>query len=286
MNKKIILSAFIFGTFACSAFAAVDVAVKERKPYGKSIRTRMPPQIVIETLQQQFKRIGPEIKTEWNNFVVEDEAIGDEFLIIARTRERKWAFAMLLENCPKPQDYEILNAQVSQGGTPVRLDVLIGVKRKRSWFRYVVNFYEPMFQYWTNPCYVWNLPPGSAADPFYGKNYRADIYSKNLIRQVYDHMQDYLSNWKPPKKTKRIAQMKGPGQELVGEAAESLTEEERALPIDQQEKILNARRKVKETQQEESVKEQKRSEKELKKERKRLEKEEKKIKKQQEKESE
>ncbi len=264
----------------------MDIAIKERKPFGKSIRTRMPPQVFIDSLQDIFKQLGMEANTDWNNFVVEDDSIKDEYVIIARTKERKWAFALLKEDCPKPAEYDVYKAQVNEGGTPVRLDVLIGVKRKRSWFRYVVNFYEPMFQHWSNPCYAWNLPPGTATDAFYGKNYRADIYAKNLSQQVYDFMQDYLTKWRPPKKTKRIPLMKGSGQELYGEAAETLTEQERTLPLDQQEKLLNSRRKDRDEQEKVAVKEQKRKDKELKKEQKKREKEEKKRKKMEEKEQE
>jgi hypothetical protein len=152
-------------------------------------------------------------------------------------------------DCPQPENYNQLIQQITSGqGTPVQINVPIGIKKSRSWFRYVVTVYDPMYLYWKNPCYVWNLPPGKAKDKFYNKNYNMEAYAKNLKEQVYDLVKDF-SHWSPPKKVKKIATMRGPGQELIGGGADDLlTDEEKKLPLAEQEKILQRKQKELENQ--------------------------------------
>lgn len=235
---------FLTGLTAPFLHADTDVLIKDRKQFSKSIRTRMPPQIIIDAIQKDFQSHSPVWKTFWQTFVVEDDELKDEFVIIARSMEKPWAFGMLKEDCPKPVNYEDLKNQVETGGTPVRIDVLIGVKRKRSWFRYIINVYEPMYIYWKNPCYTWNLPPGKAKDDFYSKNYTMQVYAENLREKVYDLVKEY-NNWKPSKQVKKIPAMKGSGKELIGGEAEELTDDEKKLSISEQEKIIEKRKKEK-----------------------------------------
>ena len=225
-----------------AAYSFDEMLIKNRKPYGKSIRTRMPPQVLIEAIQKDLDNRSLEWFTFWKIFVVEDDRDKDEFVIIARSSEKQWALGVLKDDCPKPENFEDLKKQVNEGGTPVRIDLLVGVKKNRSFFRYVINFYEPMYQFWTNPCYVWNLPPGTAKDKFYNENYTMGVYANNLRKMAYDLLSHY-SEWKPPKYVKRIPVIKGPGQELIGgEAEEFLTDEERKLPLWEQERILEKRK--------------------------------------------
>ncbi|OGR96914.1 MAG: hypothetical protein A2902_00770 [Elusimicrobia bacterium RIFCSPLOWO2_01_FULL_64_13] len=219
--------------------AASDQAfLKDRVKYGRTIRTRMPPQIILETLQKELGSMSPAWRTFWQNFIIEDDEGKDEFVLIARSVEKNWALATLSGDCPKPENYDQLQKDVAAGGTPVRLDVLVGVKKKRSWFRYVIQVYEPMYPFWKNPCYGWNLPPGTSADPFYKDNYAMAVYSKNMSEEI-SKLADSLKKWKPPKKVRKIPVMKGPGQVLIGgETNELLTDDELNLPVSEQEKIL------------------------------------------------
>lgn len=243
------LLSFLTISFPSIGKSATDVLIKERIQYGKSIRTRMPPQIMIDTIQQEFKAMSVLWGTSWQTFVVEDDESKDEFVIIARSTEKRWAFNLLKEDCPKPDNYEDLKNEINAGGTPVRMDMLIGVKKKRSFFRYVVNVYQPMYEHWKNPCYEWDFPPGKAKDKFYKDNYTMRVYSKNLSAQVYDILKNF-SAWKPPKTLKTIPAIKGKGQELIGGDADELTDQEKALPISVQKKILEQRRKAREKEQE------------------------------------
>ena len=99
-----------------------------------------------------------------------------------------------------------------------------------------------MYPFWNNPCYVWNLPPGKSGDKFYKENYTMEVYSKDLGKKVYDVAENY-ADWKPPKKMKKIPAMKGSSEELLGGDSDVLTDDERKLPIKQQEKILKERSK-------------------------------------------
>lgn len=227
-----------------SADADNKLFVKDRKKYKKSVRTRMPPQFIIENLQKSLNAKSSEWDTFWQSFVIEDEDGAKEFLFIARSVEKPWAFGLLSDDCIKPQNFAELDKQVFTGGTPVRMDIMIGIRKKRSFFRYVVKVYEPMYSYWDNPCYVWNLPPGKADDEFYNKNYNMKIYSENIKKEIYKLARKFRK-WKPPKKVRRIPKMKGAGVELVGGEASGLTDEERNLPIEDQEKILKKRSKSK-----------------------------------------
>ncbi len=221
---------------------AKDTLIKERKSYGKVIRTRMPPQIMIETIQKEFNLNAPRWKTTWQTFVVEDDQDKDEFVIIARSYPKLWAFGLTNSDCPKPENYDQLTNDIPQGGTPVRMDMIVGVKRTRSFFRYIVTVYEPMYDYWKNPCFEWNLSPGKANDAFYKDNYNTREYAKNLSKLVYETVDDY-GGWKSPSKLMKIPAMRGAGQELMGEEADTLTNEEKKLPIEEQEKLLEKRRK-------------------------------------------
>lgn len=236
----------MWGAFLIAIFlsipvcATMDQALKEREQFGKSIRTKMPPQLMIDAIQKELKLRSPGWKTSWQTFEVEDDDHKDEYVIIARAVEKPWLFSMVKDDCPKPANYELISDTKSLMGQ--RMDVLIGVKRKRSWFRYIVNVYHPMYPYWKNPCYMWSLPPGKANDPFYRENYTMKIYSDNLAKQVYALMEE-MSSWKPPKDVKKIPVMKGKGVELIGGESELLTDEEKALPISEQQKILEKKRK-------------------------------------------
>jgi hypothetical protein len=240
-----ILAVLVVGTaiiLSQTARASDETLIKDRRPFGKTIRTRMPPQILIDVLQNDFNNMSIEWSTFWQNFVIEDDENKDEFVIIARSVPKLWAFGVLKEDCAKPENFEDLKKSVEKGGTPVRMDVLVGIRKKRSFFRYVITVYEPMHLFGRNPCYVWNLPPGKSGDKFYRENYTMEAYSKNLKKQVYDLVSRY-SDWRPPKKVKKIPAIKGPGQELIGGEAEELTDEEKKLPLKEQEKILKERRK-------------------------------------------
>ncbi|OGR53676.1 MAG: hypothetical protein A3I11_03460 [Elusimicrobia bacterium RIFCSPLOWO2_02_FULL_39_32] len=240
--SKNLLIIFLFTTlyFIPSIHAAIDTQIKERKQFGKSIRTRMPPQIIIDTVQKAFHARSPEWKTFWQTFVVEDDENKNEYVIVARSVEKPWAFSLNKGNCDKPENYEELMNQINSGGTPLRIDALIGVKKDRSWFRYTINIYEPMYSNWKNPCYLWNLPPGKGSDPFYNKNYNMQVYSQNLKKDIVELVKSF-ENWKPPKKPKKIPAIKGSGQEIIGGEADLLTDEERKLSIEEQEKILKNR---------------------------------------------
>lgn len=227
-----------------NGFAATDVLIKERKPYGKTVRTRMPPQIMIDYVQSEFRASGKKWQTDWQTFVVEDDPSKDEYLIIARSVPKLWAFGLVEKDCPKPENYEQLSNDTHSGGTPVRLDVLIGVKRQKSWFRHTVTVYEPMYLYWKNPCYQWTLPPGKRADSFYKDNYTMSVYADNMKEKVFPIIKD-LENWSPPKKEKKIPAIKGPGQETIGGATEQLTSDELKLPLEEQDKILRQRKENK-----------------------------------------
>lgn len=231
--------------FLTTSAEASDTMIKERIPYQKPIRVRIPPQLLIDALREEFQAKSPLWRTFWQNFVVEDDEVKDEFVIIARSVERNWAFGILREDCPKPYHYEQLRQQIEAGGTPVRLDVLVGIKRKRSFFRYVVQVYQPMYEYWKNPCYVWNLPPGMSQDSFYKENYTMKTYSDNLVKKVYDLVERY-SKWRPPEQVTKIPAIRGRGEELIGGEAEDLTDEEKQLPLFEQEKILEKRRRERE----------------------------------------
>lgn len=242
--KSIVSTALLFSFLICqNGYSATDVNIKDRKPFSKTIRTRMPPQIVIEQIQAQFNAMSTGWGTSWQNFVIEDDPASDEFVIIARSVEKPWAFSLSKKDCPQPENYNQITQQITSGGTPVQINIPIGVKKNRSWFRYTVTVYDPMYLYWKNPCYIWNLPPGKAGDKFYNKNYNMEVYAKNLREQVYDVVKNF-SEWKPPKKITKIAAMKGAGQELIGgNSDELLTEEEKKLPIAEQEKILERKQK-------------------------------------------
>lgn len=219
-----------------------DVLIKERKAYGKVIRTRMPPQIMIETIQKEFNIMSVDWKTTWQTFVIEDDEDKDEYVIIARSYPKKWAFGLTNKDCPKPENYDQLISDIGQGGTPVRMDMMVGVRKTRSFFRYVVTVYEPLYDHWKNPCYEWNLAPGKSSDPFYKENFNTREYAKNLQKLVYETVSKY-DGWKSPAKLMKIPAMKGAGQELMGVEAETLTDDEKKLPIDEQEKLLEKRRK-------------------------------------------
>ena len=160
MKKKYIVLIFIlllsafFNLSIRMAHATADIFIKERVPYKKSVRVRMPPQIMIDTIQKELQSRSPKWRTFWNNFVVEEDIDNDEFLIIARSEPKKWAFTSLNTKCIMPYEFPQYKSEFeSQGGSQVRMDVLIGIKRKRSWFRYEVNVYEPMYDYWKNDCF-------------------------------------------------------------------------------------------------------------------------------------
>lgn len=247
MIKKFILSsiAISYTLFAANlnlAFAATDVTIKERKQFGKVIRTRMPPQIMIERIQQEFQSMSPYWKTFWNNFVVEDDDLKDEYVIIARSHEKEWSFRVLKEDCPKPENYDQLKSETEGAGSPVRMDALIGIKRTKSFFRYVITIYEPIYPYWTNSCFAWYLPPGTAKDPFYKTNYNMKVYSENMSKKIYDLVSRY-GGWKSPKNLMKLPAMKGPGEELIGGGSETLTDAERALPLKEREKLSKKRMK-------------------------------------------
>lgn len=245
MKIKTLLSFGVLGlALASNGLAYKDVDVKQRKPVKKVIRTRMPPSMFQEWVQNEFKAWSGPWQTSWQTFVVDDQD-PDEYLVIARSQNRPWAFGEERKDCEKPENYEQLKSEVQAGGSPLHVDVVLGIKKKRSFFRYPVTVYEPMYPFWKSPCYVWNLPPGSLKDPFYSKNYNLAVYSDNLQENVYELVSD-LSNWRPPKKVKRIFEMKGRGQELVGGEAELLTDEEKKLPVEEQEKILKKRQKEQE----------------------------------------
>lgn len=238
----IFLTVLGLGSFSGKAYGFQDVQSKERRPYQKTIRTRMPPSLFQEWIQKEFKGASTAWQTDWQTFVVEDDPKTDEYLVIARSQNRKWAFGAERQDCEKPEGLDEYKNDVAQGGTPIHLDVIVGIKKNRSFFRYQVQVYEGMYPLWKNPCYVWNLPPGSVKDPFYGKNYNMAVYSRNLTNQVYE-LVNHISEWRPPKKEKKIPVMKGPGQEIIGGAAELLTDEEKKLSTEEQEKILKMRRK-------------------------------------------
>lgn len=271
--KKHLLKKFLFGLllllsiqiiYIPSTFAYVDISIKERVRYKKPIRTKMPPQIIIETVQKQFEALSPEWMTFWTNFVVEDDVENDEYIISARAVEKKWAFSLLKQDCPKPENYDQYIKDILTDGTPVRIDVILGIKKQKSWFRYQIQIYEPMYLFWTNPCYEWNLAPGTANDPFYSKNYTMKIYAENLRNKVFRQLSDF-KDWKAPKKPKQIPIMKGQGKEIIGEGIEFLTEQEKQLPLSEQEKLLEKNAKLLEKRAKESEKElKKQEEKELK----------------------
>lgn len=245
-----ITAIFLLGAVFCALAGPAgteetDFLIKNRKPYGKTIRTRMPPQLIIENLQKELQANQPRLQTFWQNFVVENDEKNDEFVIVARSAEKLWAFGLLKPDCPKPQNYDELADKAKLSGTPVRLDAIIGVKKKRSWFRYVIQVYEPMYSHWQNPCYEWSLPADKNSDKFYKENYTLKVYSENLRKKIYDVVGNF-SNWKPPKEVKKIPAMKGSGQDLMGGEADELTDEEKALPLDQQMKILERKRLEKE----------------------------------------
>ncbi len=238
----IFLTVLGFG-FTTSAFAYQDVSLKERKAYKKVIRTRMPPSMFQDWVQNEFKTASKRWETNWQTFVVDDQndRNSDEYFLIARSQDKPWAFGVEKQDCEKPENFETLKSQVMEGGSPVHLDCVVGIKKNKSFFRYQVTVYEPMYPFWKSPCYIWNLPAGSLKDPFYAKNYNMSKYSKNMADNIYALLSESLSEWKPPKQTKKIPQMKGPGQELIGGESDTLTDEERKLPIQEQEKILKKR---------------------------------------------
>src|SRR4051812_17932381 len=101
-DKNFVLFLLISGLLLITSplHAAIDDLIKERIPYGKTIRTRMPPQLVIENVQKVFNANSPKWKTFWQNFVVEEDPVKNEFIIIGRSVEKKWAFGMIKEDCP------------------------------------------------------------------------------------------------------------------------------------------------------------------------------------------
>lgn len=231
---------------ATSAFAYRDVSLKERRAYKKVIRTRMPPSMFQEWVQNEFKAASGLWKTDWQTFVVDDQdPNSDEYFIIARTKDRPWAFGIEKNDCEKPENFETLKAEVDQNGTPVHMDCVLSIKKNKSFFRYQVTVYEPMYPFWKNPCYVWNLKPGTVKDEFYSKNYNMSVYARNLQDEIYE-LTSGLAEWRPPKKVKKISVMKGQGQELIGGESDQLTDEERKLPIQEQEKILKKKKKEQE----------------------------------------
>ena len=235
-----------FTSFPGNAYAFHDVQTKARRPYQKAIRTRMPPSVFHEWVQKEFNAVGPEWQTAWQTFVVEDEPDADEYLVIIRSQDKKWAFGVEKEDCEKPENFEDLKAQVKEGGTPIHVDCIVGIKKRRSFFRYQINVFEPMYPFWKSPCYVWSLPPGSREDPFYSKNYNMAVYAGHLKEKIYELVSTDASQWRPPKKVKKIPAIKGPGQELIGGDSEILTDEEKKLSITEQEKILKQRKKEQE----------------------------------------
>ncbi len=244
MKKKYIVLIFIlllsafFNLSIRMAHATADIFIKERVPYKKSVRVRMPPQIMIDTIQKELQSRSPKWRTFWNNFVVEEDIDNDEFLIIARSEPKKWAFTSLNTKCIMPYEFPQYKSEFeSQGGSQVRMDVLIGIKRKRSWFRYEVNVYEPMYDYWKNDCFSWILPPGTGQDPFYSQNYNMKKYAETLRNDVYQMIED-MRKWAPPKLVKQIPIMKGSGIELIGGGSDDLTDEQRKLSIAEQNAIL------------------------------------------------
>lgn len=241
----LLFSVFILSFLIPCSFAAESL-IKDRISYGKVIRTRMPPQLMIEQIQKRFEEVSPRWMTFWQTFVIEDDPSKDEYVVIARSVEKPWAIALLKPECSKPENYEKLLKDIESGGTPVRMNVLIGIKRTRSWFRYTVTVYEPMYSYWKDDlCYEWNLPPEKSKDKFYGKNYTMRVYAKNLKKQVYELI-SIFGGWKSPKKLMKIPAMKGPGQELIGEGIdEMLTDKEKKLSVEEQEKIYEKRSKEK-----------------------------------------
>ncbi len=245
MKRQIIFSLSLLFTFQTIAWSAsTDMLIKERRQHGKPIRTRMPPQIFIETIQKQFNANSPEWKTFWQNFTVEDDDVKDEFVIVARSYPKKWAFSLLNPNCPKPEDYDQFVNDIARGGTQVRMDALVGIRRSRSFFRYTVTVYEPLFDLWKNPCYEWSLAPGTANDAFYKDNNTTKVYADNLSKQTYEAVSAF-DGWKSPKKLMKIPAIRGAGQELIGAEADSLTDDEKKLSIEEQEKLLKKRKKGK-----------------------------------------
>ncbi len=245
VGAAIVAGLLSFAFMPGSAGALQDVRTKDRRPFKRVIRTRMPPSVFHNWIQDELKGAAPELLTGWQTFVVEDEPDADEYLVIARSQDKKWAFGIEKTDCEKPENYETLIAQVKDGGSPVHVDMIIGIKKNRSFFRYQVNVYEPMYPFWKNPCYVWNLPPGSSKDLFYGKNFNMAVYSARLRDQVYDMVSSDATSWRPPKKMKKIPAIKGPGQELIGGDAELLTDEEKKLSVKEQERILKQKKKDK-----------------------------------------
>ncbi|OGR85320.1 MAG: hypothetical protein A2901_04570 [Elusimicrobia bacterium RIFCSPLOWO2_01_FULL_54_10] len=245
MKVRTLIFLSVFGLGLCvKAYAFQDVNIKQKVAYKKSIRTRMPPSIFQDWVQKEFQASSSRWQTSWQTFVVDDQD-EDEYFVIARSQDRPWALGVERADCEKPQGFDTLLKQVKEGGTPLHMDCIVGIKKERSFFRYQVTVYEPMYPFWKSPCYVWNLPPGSSKDEFYEKNYTLSAYSDNLRDQVYNLVQN-LSEWRPPKTARKISAMKGSGQELIGGESDLLTDEERKLPIKQQEKILENRRKDKE----------------------------------------
>lgn len=249
MKKAAVFLFSILLGFSSNVFAVGEaVLIKNRVPYKKPIRMRMPPQVLIDTIQRELQLVAPSWRTFWNNFVVEDDMESDEYIIIARAVDKKWTFTLKKETCVQPPNYANFERDIKEnGGTDVNFNVLIGIQKKRSWFRYVVQVYEPMFPYKDDTCYLWSLPPGMAQDPFYSQNYRMDIYSKNMAENVYQLL-DYMKKWTPPAKGMVVPKMKGAGEELISsEADELLSEKELDLPIEEQrtliEKRLNNRNK-------------------------------------------
>ena len=243
VKSLIFLSALGLGFLPSKAHAFRDVQIKERRPFKKVIRTRMPPALFQEWIQKEFKNWESKWQTSWQTFVVDDQA-DDQYFVIARTADRPWAFGVERQDCEKPDNFEDLIAQVQRGGTPVHLDCIVSIKKERSFFRYQVTVYEPMYPFWKNPCYAWSLPPGTSRDPFYSVNYNMSAYAQNLRERVYT-LVGRASGWRPPKKAKKIAAMKGPGQELIGGEAELLTDEEKKLSIEEQEKEEKQKKKGK-----------------------------------------
>ena len=227
------------------AQAATDINIKDRIVLEKPIRTKMPPQLVIDHLRKRFQANSKLWGTSWINFVVEDDPIKDEFVIIARAVPRRWIFSLIKPDCPKPLDYDRFMQEAKGEATPVDFAAMVGVKRKRSWFRYVVTVYQPMYEGWKNPCIAWSLPAGGAQkDAFFKENYNTKIYAKNMGAKIYKEM-SFLNAWKAPAKGQKIPLMKGSGEEILIEGSEELTDEERQLPLAEQEKLIHQRQEEK-----------------------------------------
>ena len=97
------------------AYALRDVDVKQRVPYKKVIRTRMPPSMFQEWVQKEFNASQGMWQTQWQTFVVDDQN-EDEYFVIARTKDRRWALGVERNDCEKPENFDALLDQVKRIG--------------------------------------------------------------------------------------------------------------------------------------------------------------------------